>query len=178
MLDIDCDIVAGDWDDRFDWEGLALRAVSAALDGAGFPGVAKGEGAQVEVSVRLSDDEEVQRLNRDYRGKDKPTNILSFPMLEPDAVAATLARDEMDLLLGDMALAFETTDREATEKGIPITDHVAHLLVHGTLHLLGHDHQDDPSADAMEALETRILAGLGIANPYAEGPFRAVDERS
>ena len=178
MLDIDCDIVAGDWDERFDWEELALRAVSAALAGAGFPAVAKGEGAQVEISVRLSDDEEVQRLNRDYRGKDKPTNILSFPMLEPDAVASTLARDEMDLLLGDMALAFETTDREAAEKGIPISDHVAHLLVHGTLHLLGHDHQDDPTADAMEALETRILAGLGIANPYTDAQFRAVDERS
>ena len=178
MLDVDCDIVAGDWDPRFDWEDLALRAISVAMEGGGFAGVVDGEGAQVEISVRLSDDEEVQRLNRDYRGKDKPTNILSFPMLEPDDVAPTLARYDMDLLLGDMALAFETTAREAEEKGIALADHVTHLLVHGTLHLLGHDHQDDPSADEMEALETRILAGLGISNPYAEAPPQAVDERS
>lgn len=176
MLDVDCDIVAGDWDERFDWEGLALDAITAALEGAGFAEAAGEDGPQVEVSVRLSDDEEVQRLNRDYRGKDKPTNILSFPMLEPDQVASTLARDDMDLLLGDMALACETTTREAEEKGISLAAHVSHLLVHGTLHLLGHDHQDDATADAMEALETRILAGLGISNPYTEAPPQAVDE--
>lgn len=178
MLDIDCDIVAGDWDEQFDWDGLALRAISAALGGAGFTSVAQGEGAQVEISVRLSDDDEVQRLNRDYRGKDKPTNILSFPMLEPADVGAVLARQDMDLLLGDMAMAYETTAREAEEKGIDLADHVTHLLVHGTLHLLGHDHQDDATADAMEALETAILAGIGIANPYTEAPPLAVDERS
>ncbi|MCG2840104.1 rRNA maturation RNase YbeY [Sandaracinobacter sp. RS1-74] len=182
MLDVDCDIVAGDWDERFDWEGLALDAVSAALAGGGQGHLLEGEGALVEVSVRLSDDEEVQRLNRDYRGKDKPTNILSFPMLEAADVEVVLAQPDMDLLLGDMALAFETSASEASDKGIPLADHVTHLLVHGTLHLLGHDHQDDPSAEAMEALETRILAGLGIANPYAEAPemapaARAVDER-
>lgn len=177
MLDVDCDIVAGDWDEGFDWDGLAQEAIAAALQGAGFPGVAGGEGAHVEVSVRLSDDEEVQRLNRDYRGKDKPTNILSFPMLEPEQVAATLQQDDMDLLLGDMALAFETTSREADEKGITLAAHVSHLLVHGTLHLLGHDHQDDQTADAMEALETRILAGIGISNPYTEAPPEAVNER-
>ena len=105
MLDVDCDIVAGDWDERFDWDNLALEAITAALEGAGFPDAAGEHGPQVEVSVRLSDDEEVRRLNRDYRGKDKPTNILSFPMLEPDQVASTLAQDDMDLLLGDMALA-------------------------------------------------------------------------
>ena len=178
MLDVDCDIVAGDWDQEFDWESLTLAAVAAALAGAGHAAVVEGQGAQLEVSIRLSDDEEVQRLNRDYRGKDKPTNILSFPMLDPADIDGTLGRDDMDLLLGDMALAFETTEREAAEKAIPLADHVTHLLVHGTLHLLGHDHQDDPTADAMEALETRILAGLGIANPYTEAQFRAVDERS
>lgn len=178
MLDIDCDIVAGEWDERFDWDALALNAISATLNGAGFANVPQGEGAQVEVSVRLSDDDEIQRLNRDYRGKDKPTNILSFPMVEPGDVGTVLQRQDMDLLLGDMALAFETTAREAADKGIAVADYVTHLLVHGTLHLLGHDHQDDATADQMEALETRILAGLGIANPYVEAPQTAVDERS
>ena len=183
MLDVDCDIVAGDWDTRFDWEGLALAAVSAALAGAGHEAPAQEEGALLEVSVRLSDDAEIQRLNRDYRGKDKPTNILSFPMLDPAEVDSTLGREDMDLLLGDMALAFETTAREAAEKGVSLADHVTHLLVHGTLHLLGHDHMDDSSADAMEALETRILAGLGISNPYAEAvfapaPTEAMDDKS
>lgn len=183
MLDVDCDIVAGDWDPEFDWEGFTLAAVSAAFAGAGHGAVAEGHGAQIEVSVRLSDDEEVRRLNRDYRGKDKTTNILSFPMLEADDVGAALARTDMDILLGDLALAFETTSREADEKNIPCVDHLAHLLIHGTLHLLGHDHVDDAAADAMEALETRILAGLGISDPYADARVavaasEAVDDKS
>ena len=95
-------------------------------------------------------------------------------MLDPADIDGTLGRDDMDLLLGDMALAFETTEREAAEKAIPLAEHVTHLLVHGTLHLLGHDHEDDASADAMEALETRILAGLGISNPYAEASAGAL----
>lgn len=177
MLDVDCDIVAGEWDERTDWVALAARAVAAALAGTGQGGLLDDEGALVEVSVRLTDDEEVQRMNRDYRGKNKPTNILSFPMHSPEALPALLGKAEMDLLLGDLALATETVVREADEKRIPVADHVSHLLVHGTLHLLGHDHQDDSAADAMEALETRILAELGIADPYACAPREAVDER-
>jgi probable rRNA maturation factor len=178
VLDVDCDIVAGDWDEATDWDALATRAVAAALAGAGQGGLLGPQGALVEVSVRLTDDEEVQRLNRDYRGKDRPTNILSFPMHAPEVLPAMLAEAGMDLLLGDLALALETVEREAQEKAISVDDHVTHLMVHGTLHLLGHDHQDDGAADAMEALETRILAGLGIADPYACAPREAVDERS
>lgn len=178
MLDVDCDIVAGDWDETTDWDALAARAVGAALAGAGQGSLLGPQGAMVEVSVRLTDDEEVQRLNRDYRGKDRPTNILSFPMHAPEALPGMLAEADMDLLLGDLALALETVEREAAEKGISVEDHVTHLMVHGTLHLLGHDHQDDSAADAMEALETRILAGLGIADPYACAPRVAVDEGS
>lgn len=166
MLEVDCDIVAGDWDTGFDWETLAQGSIRAALTAAGQAQVLDGDGL-VEVSVRLTDDEEVHRLNLDYRDKDKPTNILSFPMLAPADVAHSLQQQQADLLLGDLALAFETSAREAEEKAISLADHVTHLLVHGTLHLLGHDHQTDAEADAMEALETRILAGMGIANPYS-----------
>lgn len=166
--DIDCDIVGGDWDQTVDWEELAKRAVSAALDGAGAPFARQG--CAVEVSVRLTDDAEMQRLNHDYRGKDKPTNVLSFPMHAPDALAGWAKAGQTDLLLGDLALGFETVVREAAEKGIATQAHVIHLLVHGTLHLLGHDHLDDAAADAMEALETRIVGRLGIGDPYADAP--------
>jgi probable rRNA maturation factor len=170
MLDVDCDIVGGAWDVGLDWATLAEQAVDAALKGAGAD---FGE-TPVEVSVRLTDDAEMQRLNSDYRGKDKPTNVLSFPMLSPGELSRRAGG--IDLLLGDLALGQETVVREAAEKGIPIEAHVTHLLVHGTLHLLGHDHLDDASAEAMEALEIRILAGLGIDDPYAAQHGIMVDE--
>jgi probable rRNA maturation factor len=172
LLDVDCDIVGGDWDEDADWEALAIRAVAAALAGAG----ARFGDMPVEVSVRLTDDSEMQRLNNDYRGKDKPTNVLSFPMHDAGVLARWAEAGETDLLLGDLALGHETVLREAGEKRISVEAHVTHLLVHGTLHLLGHDHLDDPSAEAMEALETRILAGLGIDDPYAESNGLMVDE--
>ena len=172
MLDVDCDIVGGDWDEGFDWEALAARAVAAALGAAG----ARFGKTPVEVSVRLTDDAEMQRLNNDYRGKDKPTNVLSFPMHAADTLARWAEAGETDLLLGDLALGHETVEREAAEKGISLEAHVTHLLVHGTLHLLGHDHLDDATAEAMEALETRILGGLGIGDPYAESNGLMVDE--
>lgn len=171
MLEVDCDTVGGDWDQRFDWPGLATAAIRAALAGDGRSHLLTDDGL-VEISVRLTDDAEIRRLNRDYRDKDKATNILSFPMLETDQVDDMLQEEALrgqgDLLLGDLALAHETIVREAVEKTISLADHVTHLLVHGTLHLLGHDHQDDAAADAMEALETRILAGLGIGDPYRD----------
>ncbi len=176
MLDVDCDIVAGDWDERTDWTGLADRAVAAALAGAGFVALLGPGDGLIEVAVRLTDDEEVQRLNRDYRQKDKPTNVLSFPMLAAADVPIALARAESDILLGDLALAAETIAAEAGEKGISVADHVAHLLIHGTLHLLGHDHAEDASAEAMETLETRILAGLGIPDPYLESATMDADQ--
>lgn len=179
MLDVDCDIVAGDWDESADWTALVTRAVSAAMAGAGFGPLVAGEGDLVEVAVRLTDDEEIQRLNRDFRGKDKPTNVLSFPMHEPDDISDVLGSEGMDVLLGDIAVALETVLREAEEKSIRMEDHVMHLVVHGTLHLLGMDHQHDAEANAMEDLETRILARLGIADPYAprDGSALPVDER-
>lgn len=107
-----------------------------------------------ELSVVLSSDPDVQILNRDYRGKDRPTNVLSFPM-EPKTG-----------LMGDVIFALETLRREAQEQGKTFGDHFAHLLVHGVLHLQGFDHQDEASAEEMEAREIAALAQLGIDNPY------------
>jgi probable rRNA maturation factor len=112
-----------------------------------------------EVSVVLTDDAEQRALNRDWRGIDKPTNVLSFPQIEPFGPVSGL--------LGDIILARETVVREAEEQGISFDDHFTHLVVHGFLHLLGYDHMDDDEALAMESLETQILASLGVADPYA-----------
>jgi probable rRNA maturation factor len=165
--DIALEVVAGDWDRHLDPEALARRAAAAALAGAGVP---LAPGLDCEISILMTDDAEVRRLNRDFRGKDRPTNILSFPMLDRDAVGPALSQPHGSLLLGDLALAFETCSREAAAEGKPLEAHVTHLLVHGVLHLLGHDHQEDADAEAMEALERGILEGLGLPDPYAAMP--------
>lgn len=165
MLEVDCAAAADSWATGADWPAIAARAVAAALGGAGFGAAVASPALHIEVSVRLTDDAEVHALNAQYRGQDKPTNILSFPMLD-DVEAELAGCAAAEILLGDLVLAAETTRREADVQGLPLVDHATHLLVHGTLHLLGHDHQDDASADAMEALEIDILAGLGLGNPY------------
>ena len=109
----------------------------------------------------LTDDAEQRALNAQWRGKDAATNVLSFPQLEPFAPLAGL--------LGDISLARETLEREAAELGKSFTDHFTHLVVHGFLHILGHDHIEEADALVMEGLETQILASLGIADPYADG---------
>jgi probable rRNA maturation factor len=156
---VEVTVAAPAWRARLaDAESLAARAVRAALDGAG------PAASPVEVSVLLTDDAEVRRLNRDYRGQDKPTNVLSFPA-EDDTGSAP---DAGPRLLGDIALALETVEREADAQGKALSDHVTHLLVHGTLHLLGFDHDREAEAARMERLETAILGGLGVADPYGE----------
>lgn len=122
-------------------------------------------GDHVAVNVLLGDNDVVQHLNREYRDMDKPTNILSFPQIE-DWEDGIVVAPEDDLELGDMILAWGVMTSEATEQGKTIRDHTAHLLVHGTLHLLGYDHLDEAEADRMEALETAILSKHGIADPY------------
>jgi probable rRNA maturation factor len=146
-----------------DPEAFVREAAIAAL--RAFPDLIDGHPLDnlVEVGIRLTDDAEQRALNRDYRGQDKPTNVLSFPGDDPAMPRAP----GQPLLLGDIALALETTVREADELGRTVEAHIAHLVVHGVLHLLGHDHLDDAEALAMEALETRVLAGLGYADPYA-----------
>lgn len=187
---------AGGWEDALpDAEATALRAAELAL--AQAEGVPDGP---AELSVVLADDATVQELNRTYRGKDRPTNVLSFAIHADDPYGDDPGRDDapdgedegeidadepeshedsmagqhfpsqdgpVPVLLGDVILAFETVRREATEQGKPLADHFTHLVIHGVLHLLGYDHIEDDEAEAMERLETRILAGVGIADPYA-----------
>ncbi|MBB5706379.1 rRNA maturation RNase YbeY [Sphingopyxis panaciterrulae] len=161
---------ASPWPDSLDWDARAGEAVAAALALTPWAGLADAA-PLVEVAVRLTGDDEVQALNRDFRGKDRPTNVLSFPQVQADLLAGLANSDAKEsgggeILLGDIVLARETCAREAAEKGISLADHATHLIVHGTLHLVGYDHIDDPAATAMEALEVKALASLGIANPY------------
>ena len=154
----------GEWDSSTGWSELARAAATAAIAESAFPQLGQGERA-VELSVRLTSDAEVHALNAEWRGKDKPTNVLSFPMAEAAELAnATPAGPE--LMLGDIILARGVCVSEAEEKAIPLDQHAAHLMVHGTLHLLGYDHMDDDSAADMEAREVRALARMGIGDPY------------
>jgi probable rRNA maturation factor len=163
MLDIAID-ADPEWDSSTRWEALVRSAAEAAIAESAFPQLAAGERA-VELSVRLAGDEEVRALNGEWRGKDKPTNVLSFPQLEAEDLAQVDDQGP-ELLLGDLVLARGVCEREAQEKEVPLENHAAHLVVHGTLHLLGYDHQDDASAEEMEQREVRALARLGIADPY------------
>jgi probable rRNA maturation factor len=153
------------WPDH-DWEALADRAARAAMERTPQGELLTAD-ATIEISIRLADDDEVRTLNAQYRQKDKPTNVLSFPMIQPDLLdTVTTNSDDGEVLLGDIVLAHGVCAREAAERGISITDHATHLIVHGTLHLLGYDHLGDDEAEAMEAIETDALASLGLANPY------------
>ena len=155
------------WPDALDWEMRGGEAAAAAL--ALTPYAALADAApMVEIAIRLTDDAEVQALNRDFRGKDRPTNVLSLPQVQADLLETLANSDDGEILLGDIVLARETCAREAAEKRISLEDHATHLMVHGTLHLVGYDHMDDAAAAAMEALEVKALASLGIANPYAD----------
>jgi probable rRNA maturation factor len=149
------------WPEATDWEALATRAITALAQIA--PELAN---PRLSASLLFADDAEVHALNREWRGKDKPTNVLSFPMLEREDLLA-LAPDGPPELLGDIALALETCAREAADKGVALEQHAAHLIIHGLLHLSGHDHvHSDEEAAAMEALEIKALALMGIADPY------------
>lgn len=155
-----------EWDSSRSWELLVRRAAEAAIAESAFPQLATVE-RPVEISVLLTGDERVRELNAGYRGKDKPTNVLSFPMTDADNLReANVAGPE--LLLGDIILARGVCEAEATEKGVTFEQHATHLLIHGTLHLLGYDHHDVDEAADMEAREIRALHRLGIANPYEE----------
>jgi probable rRNA maturation factor len=149
-----------------DWEALVNRAATAAVAQSPF-GEWIGSPACIEIAVRLTSDDEVHQLNAQYRHKDKPTNVLSFPMIQPDLLeSVTQNSDDGEVILGDIVLAHGVCEREAVERGISTADHAAHLIVHGTLHLLGYDHQGDAEAEAMEDMERAALADLGLHDPY------------
>ena len=160
ILDIS---IEADWPGQTDWVALAERAAEALATLA--PELAN---PRLSASLLFADDAEVHELNREWRGKDKPTNVLSFPMLERSELLDLPAEGPPELL-GDIALALETCAREAAEKGLSLEHHATHLIVHGLLHLAGHDHEISPEdARAMEMLEIKALALLGIADPYGD----------
>ena len=144
--EIDISVQSDAWPDM---RGTIERIARTTLSQAGYEGPA-------EISIVLADNERIQALNGAYRGKDKPTNVLSFPQDGPG-------------MLGDVILAYETIEREAAEQDKSFEDHTAHMLVHGILHLLGHDHEQDDEAEKMEKIEIKILDTLGIKNPYESG---------
>ena len=145
---IDITLKHGAWTESLaDFEALILSAADITFQHV------KSDHPEAELSVVLADNDFVQALNKQWRGKDKPTNVLSFPQDEP-------------LLLGDIILAFETVRDEAAAQDKSLADHTSHLIVHGLLHLLGHDHEEDQEAEAMESLEITILKALEIKNPY------------
>src|SRR5579862_6007196 len=144
-------------DDCADADLLADAAARLALERCGAP-------AASVVDVTLADDATQQALNRTWRGKDAPTNVLAFPAADP----AQTPLEGAPLLLGDVVLAYETVRREAGEQHKPLADHLRHLVVHGVLHLLGYDHENATDAATMEAHEIAILAELGVPNPYRD----------
>ena len=159
-MNLEIDIEAP-WPPATDWADLSERAREAVEQIA--PELAN---PRLTASVLFTSDEEIRTLNRQWRGKDKATNVLSFPMLERVRLL-DLPPDGAPEMLGDIALAHETCAREAEEKGVPVERHAAHLIVHGFLHLAGHDHElSDHDAEAMEGLETKALAILGLPDPY------------
>jgi len=159
-LDIDIDPV---WSEATDWEAIAAAAAQATA--AVAPELAH---ESMLVSLVLADDDEVHALNRQWRARDKPTNVLSFPMLSRDEVLRAGAADDAPAMLGDLILAHGVCRREAAEKGVSEADHASHLIVHGLLHLAGYDHETgEDQAEEMETLERKALALLGLADPYA-----------
>ena len=157
---------SSEWDSSENWAAIAERAVRAAVAESEWAALLESRLA-AEISVKFTTDEEVHALNAEYRDKDKPTNVLSFPMVDPDLLEALATAGAGEALLGDVVLAHGVCTREAAEKGVSVADHAAHLVVHGALHLLGYDHEEsEAEAEEMEAAERRALAALGIADPY------------
>ena len=151
-------VVADCWQREPDSEAVIQRAVAAAAESV------DEDVADAEVAVMLTDDAGIRTLNSNWRGIDKPTNVLSFPALQP---VGARGPDDAPPMLGDIAIAYETMRREADEEAKPFEHHLSHLAVHGFLHLVGYDHENNDDAEAMEALEREVLAQLGIPDPYA-----------
>jgi len=152
-------VVADCWQSQPDAEAVIHRAIAAAAE---FVDAGLGE---AELAVMLTNDAGIRTLNSNWRGIDRPTNVLSFPALPPSGASGP---DDAPRMLGDIAIAFETTRREADDEHKLFDHHLSHLAVHGFLHLIGYDHENDDDAETMETLEQEILAQLGIPDPYAD----------
>jgi probable rRNA maturation factor len=152
-------VVAGCWQTEPDAEAVIDRASATAAE------IVNANLGEAELAVMLTDDAGIRTLNSNWRGIDKPTNVLSFPALPPTGAGGP---DDAPRMLGDIAIAYETTRREADDEQKPFDHHLSHLAVHGFLHLIGYDHETDNDAEAMETLEAEILAQLGIPDPYAD----------
>ena len=152
-------VVADAWQAEPDAETVVHRAIAAAAE---FVDAGIGE---AELAVMLTDDDGIRTLNSNWRGIDKPTNVLSFPALPPSGPSGP---DDAPRMLGDIAIAYQTTRQEADEEQKPFDHHLSHLAVHGFLHLIGYDHEQDDDAENMEMLEREILAQLGIPDPYSD----------
>jgi probable rRNA maturation factor len=153
-------VVADLWQSEPDADAVIQRAVAIAAE------MTDADTADAELAVMLTDDAGIRTLNSNWRGIDKPTNVLSFPALAPPMPLA--GTDDIPRMLGDIAIAYETARREADDEQKPFDHHLSHLTVHGFLHLVGYDHETDDEAEAMESLEIEILAQLGIPDPYAD----------
>jgi probable rRNA maturation factor len=166
VIDVELDIGVV-WGSSDFGQSEVEKAVDAAVRFAAIPELADPV-VPINVSIKLSDNAEVHALNQEWRDKDKPTNVLSFPMLDDEELDALLTGtyDAPEIMLGDIILAYETCAAEAAEKAIPVAHHAAHLVIHGMLHLLGQDHIEDDEAELMEALEVKALASMGLHNPY------------
>jgi probable rRNA maturation factor len=152
-------VVADCWQAEPDAEAVIHRAIATAAE------LVAADVGDSELAVMLTDDAGIRTLNNNWRGIDKPTNVLSFPALQPSGRRGPA---EPPRMLGDLAIAYETTRREADEEQKPFDQHLSHLAIHGFLHLIGYDHEKDEPAETMEELEREILSQLGIPDPYAE----------
>ena len=165
MIDVAV-IVEPGWKTAADWDALGEAAACAAIAASPYSALA-GAPSTMEIAIRLTSDDDVQLLNHQYRAKDKPTNVLSFPMHKSQEVGVLSAATDPEIMLGDIVLAHGVCVAEAEARGVSVAAHATHLIVHGTLHLLGYDHMGDAEAEMMEALEREIMAKLGLHDPYA-----------
>ena len=162
-------VVAECWQNEADADAVIHRAIAAATD------IADADVGDAELAVMLTDDDGIRTLNSNWRGIDKPTNVLSFPALQP---TGPVGPGDAPRMLGDIAIAYQTTRRESDDEQKPFDHHLSHLVVHGFLHLIGYDHENDAEAEIMEDLETKILAQLGIPDPYTDRDPRGNRKRT
>ena len=164
-LDVDIEIDGDAWaDESSSIEADCRRCCVTAFNGVQNLGEFDDEGVEAcEIAIRLTTDAELQSLNLQFRGMDKPTNVLSFAALDGDGPTIIAGQP---LFLGDIAIAGETVAREANEQNKTVSDHLSHMIIHGTLHLLGYEHEDEDEALKMEALERKILSAHHVADPY------------